>query len=262
MPNRTVDQLLRDKFTAGRNVDALVRHFQEAVDEYHQGHWEKSLAKAGKFLEAALKALLVAAGLPSQSGRQFKVDKAINDLGQVPPGAIDDAVRLTLPRCLRFVYDIASNRGGRHDPDEIDPNEMDATAALNACAWALAEMVRYAQRQKDPTEAKLAVDGLMTRKYPFVENIDGHVYFDVKSGRSARELGLLVLWERHPRRMSRDELTAAIRRQRRNISTANARMAVQRLADVVDDDGQGNLRLRGAGLREADQVIEAARKAD
>lgn len=253
--NRTVNDLLKDRFAAQRNVDALVRHFQDAADEYHQAKWEKSLAKAGKFLEAVLKALLVEAGLPTQSGRQFKVDKAINDLAQLPPGTADEAIRLTIPRCCRFIYDVASNRGGRHDPDEIDPNEMDATAALGNCAWVLAEMVRYAQKQRDLSEAKAAVDGLVKRRYPFIEEIDGRVYVDLKTATSARELGLLILWQRGARRISRDELIATIRRQRRGISAANARMAAQRLANAVDDDGAGNLRLRSSGLKEADELI-------
>jgi hypothetical protein len=32
-------------------------------------------------------------------------------------------------------------------------------------------------------------------------------------------------------------------------------MAVTRLEDLVDDDGNGNLRLRASGFREAEQLI-------
>ena len=110
--NRAIGELLKDRFAATRSIDALVKHFKAAVDEYHKGEWEKSLAKGGKFIEAVLKALLVEANLPAQSGRQFKVDKAINDLGGLPSGGVDEAISLTIPRCCRFVYDVTSNRGG------------------------------------------------------------------------------------------------------------------------------------------------------
>jgi len=225
-PNRAVGELLKDSFTPTRSVDALVKHFKAGVDEYHKGEWEKSLSKGGKFIEAVLKALLVEAGLPAQSGRQFKVDKAINDLGGLPSGGMDETIRLTIPRCCRFIYDVTSNRGGRHDPDEIDANEMDATAILGTSAWVLAEMVRYAQKQRDPAEAKAAVDDLMKRRYPFVEEIDGRVYVDLKSAKSARDLGLLILWQRGTRRMNREDLIQSVRRQRRGVTLANARMAV------------------------------------
>jgi hypothetical protein len=258
MANRTINELLKDKFKAAKNVDALVNHFQHGVADYHQGKWENALGKHAKFLEAVLKALLAEACLPPQAGRQFKVDNAINSLGNLSSGTVDDSIRLSIPRACRFIYDITSNRGGRHDPDAIDANEMDATAILNICAWVLAEMVRYSQKLGDPSRAKIVVDGLMRRRYPFVEEIDGRAYFDLRSAKSARDLGLLILWHSGAAGISREELVHAIQRQKRSITLANARMAVTRLADLLDDDGSGNVRLRATGVREAEQLIDAA----
>jgi predicted nucleic acid-binding protein len=259
--DRTVNDLLKDRFTATKNIDAMVKHFQEAVDEYHQGAWEKSLAKAAKFLEAAFKVLLAEANLPVSSGRQFKVDSAINGLaGDGTKGVVDDTIRLTIPRSLRFVYDVTSNRGGRHDPDEIDANEMDATAVIGSCSWVLAEMVRYSQKAGDLLQAKAVVEVLMERQYPFFEDIDGRVYFNVKAAKSARDLGLLLLWQRKRKRISRNDLTASIKRQRKKVTMANAKVAVQRLTDVVDDDGAGNLLLRVAGIEEAEKLLAKERR--
>jgi hypothetical protein len=42
---------------------------------------------------------------------------------------LDDSIRLLIPRNCVFVYDIASN-SSRHDPDEIDPNKMDAIVVV------------------------------------------------------------------------------------------------------------------------------------
>lgn len=256
MPDRSISQLLSDRFTARKHAEALVKHFNGAVDEYHKGEWEKSLSKAGKFIEAALKALLAEAGLPPQAGRQFKVDRAITDLGGIPHTAgLDETIRITIPRCCRFIYDVTSNRGGRHDPDEIDANEMDATGVLGCAAWVLAEMVRYSQQKRDPAEAKAAVDDLMKRRYPFVEEIDGRVYVDLKSAKSARDLGLVILWQKGTKRINREDLIHSIRRQRRSVTLKNARVAVSRLADVVDEDDHANLRLRSSGFREAEELI-------
>ena len=249
MASRPIGELLNDRFKATRNVDALVSHFQRGAADYHQGKSENALAKYAKFLEAVLKALLAEASLPPQTGRQFKVDNAINTLGNAPNGSVDDSIRLTIPRACRFIYDITSSRGGRHDPDAIDPNEMDATAVLNTCAWVLAEMIRYSQKLGDPDSAKTAVDSVMKRRYPFVEEIGGRAYIDLKSAKSARDLGLLILWYRGAVRISREDLVEAIRRQKRKITLVNARMAVTRLADVIDDDGDGNVCLRANGAR-------------
>jgi hypothetical protein len=136
---------------------------------------------------------------------------------------------------------------------------MDATAVLSCCAWILAEMVRYAQKNGDPKEAKAVVDNLMRRRYPFVENIDGRPYVDLKSAKSARDLGLLILFDAGSKRIGRDDLIQAIMRQRRSVTRKNAAMAVTRLTDLVDDDGTGKLRLRAAGFREAEVLIDSGK---
>lgn len=206
VPENNVSALLKDRFTATKNVDAMVKHFQASVDEFHKGKWDKSLAKSGMFVEAAFKVLLTEAKLPVSSGRQFKVDSAISGLaGGTTKGVLDDAIRLTIPRSLRFVYDVTSNRGGRHDPDEIDANEIDATAVLSNTSWVLAEMVRYSQKRGDLVQAKAVVEALMKHRYSFFEDIEGRIYFNVKAAKSARDLGLLILWQRGTKRISRAE---------------------------------------------------------
>ena len=120
-------QLLQATFPA-RNVTAALKHFRAAVQDYQARNWEDAIAKAGKFVEAVLKALAVRAQAQIPKAAAFKVDTYINELAKA---AADRTVSLTIPRACRFIYEIASNRGGRHDPDEINPNEMDATGAIN-----------------------------------------------------------------------------------------------------------------------------------
>src|SRR5712664_337463 len=149
---------------------ALLRHFSGVTEDFQAGNWEDSIAKGGKFIEAALKALYVRTGNTPAKGKLFKVDSVINALAGTAAGSIDDTIRLTIPRACRFVYDVASNRGGRHDPDEIDPNEMDAYAVVTQASWILAEMIRHAQHGKaDMHDAQEAVHALMRRRYPLIE---------------------------------------------------------------------------------------------
>src|SRR5713226_3490681 len=131
-----LEKLLQGKFVA-RHVKAVLTHFQAMNTEFRQGAWEEAIGKSGKFVEAVLKALYVHAptGKPLATGRNYKADKVINELGGLAAGTVDDTVRLTIPRACRFIYDIASNRGARHDPDEIDPNLMDARAVVATAAW-------------------------------------------------------------------------------------------------------------------------------
>lgn len=172
--------LLKGTFAA-KHVKAAVDHFQHTVDEFQKGEWETSIVKAGKFIEAVLKALCEHVKQPVPRGRGFKADPILRALEQTPQGSYDDSIRLTIPRACRFAYDMASNRGGRHDPDEIDPNEMDAMVLVAVCSWVLAEMLRYSQKGKlGPDRVRELVAALVARRYPVIENVDGRFYFTLR----------------------------------------------------------------------------------
>lgn len=252
MPDRNVDEILKDKFAGKKHVDAAVKHFGRMVQDYQRSEWDDANAKAGKFVEAVLKALITEAGETPASGKAFKAGTVLDTIDKKT--ALPDSLRLTVPRACRFVYEIASNRGARHDADEIEANEMDAKAVVALCSWILAEMVRYSQKGMDLDEAKEAVDGLMRRQYPFMEEIDGRVYWDIAN--SAREAALLILYGVYPKRMSEESLVRQVARH--GYSQNNSNVAVQRIRTRVDNDGHGNLKLRNLGVREAEELIQKA----
>ncbi|MGD0651003.1 MAG: hypothetical protein ABSA97_07670 [Verrucomicrobiia bacterium] len=253
MDKQDIEKLLTPRFQK-KHVSAALGHFSGMVERYQGGDWEPCIVKSGKFVEATVKALGLHAGLTFATGRKFSAGTVIDDLAKVPAGPIDDAIRLTIPRACRFVYDIASNRGARHDPQEVDPNEMDATVVVPNCAWILAEMVRYSQKGAvDLKQAKEMVDSLMVRKYPLIEEVDGRVYFHHKK-KSAPDVALLALSYCYPNRMKEEDLIATIKRHR--FKDTNARMAVTRIRKFTDDDGQGQLRLLAPGLKEAEEIMK------
>ena len=252
MSSTNVAQLLLPVFPK-KHVSAMIRHFERMTNDFQRQEWEDCIAKGGKFVEAVLKALYVSAGQVLPSGKAFKVDAIINRLAGLSQGSVDDTVRLTIPRACRFVYEIASNRGGRHDPDEIDPNEMDANAVVMNCSWALAEMIRHAQRGVvDSSAAKSIVDSLVKRRYPLIEDVDGRTYFHF-ANTSAVDIALLALAYCYPRRMAPQELIILLRRH--SFSGANARVALQRIRRLVDKDVDGRLRLLAPGLQKAERIM-------
>jgi hypothetical protein len=252
---RSVNELLKDAFKP-KHVDAAVRHFQGMVEEYGLNKWDNASAKGGKFIEAALKALWVYVGEVVPAGKHFKAGTIITDLEKKV--AHRDTIRLTIPRACRFAYEIASNRGARHDADEIDANEMDARTVLALCAWILSEMVRFSQKGSDLTLPKTIVEGLMKRRFPFAENIDGRIYADI--GTSAKEVALVILYYIYPKRMSRESLTAAL--VRHPFKKGNAELAIHRIAGFIDENEMGMIRLRNSGLRKVEELFaKASRKA-
>ena len=60
----------------------------------------------------------------------------------------------------------------------------------------------------------------------------------------------------YPARMSREDLIASL--MRHDYSENNANVAASRVSRYVDNDGEGNLRLRNTGLRKADDLIHEA----
>lgn len=246
---RSLGELLADRFPA-RHASSAVKHYNDAVDKFQSNDWEGACAKVGKFVEAVLKALWVDVGETPPAGKHFKAGKIMDDLQNKSGG--EDAVRLTIPRACRLIYEISSNRGGRHDADEIDPNEMDATVALATCSWILAEMLRMAQKSADAARVQNLVTQLTQKRYPFIEEVDGRIYVSFK-GLSAREIALVALWYVYPRRLAKEELIQTLRRHR--MSGANASVAVSRLAGTIDNDGNDRLRLLKVGLQEAETMI-------
>jgi HEPN domain-containing protein len=248
-----LDDLLRPAFAA-KHVSSAARHFDLMVEDFQKGDWEDASAKAGKLIEAVVKALWVYVGETVPAGKDFKAGTIMDRLQNKSATAAPERIRITIPRACRFAYEIASNRGARHDADEIDANEMDARTVLSVCCWILAEMLSFSQKGLALAEAKSIIEGLMRRKFPFTEEIEGRVYVDI--GKSAKEVALLVLWTIYPRRMNQTQLEASL--VRHGYSHKNAKVAVSRVAAYVDDDSNGNLRLRTRGLKIAEELISKA----
>jgi hypothetical protein len=253
--DQQIRKVLAQRF-AKKHVDAVLKHFGESVDKFQEPDWEASVLKTGKFVEAVLKCLMVYANLPLPPARQFKVDGAINRLRQLAGSQYDDTVRLSVPRACTFVYDIASNRGARHDPDEINPNKMDATVAMSIASWMLAELLRFSDKGNLTADITVEmVEELAEKRYPDFENIDGRIYVNF-GNLSAPDLGLLILYAVYPKRITRAYLVDQIRRH--NFSRNAAAVAASRLNKYIDDD-DGNLKLRANGRQRAAEIRNGAK---
>ena len=251
MPETTINELLKEAFN-GSHVDALVKHFRNMVKDYQNSEWADASAKGGKFIEAVTKALWVYAGGIAPKGKDFKVGSIIDDLQRKPATAgLPDTIKLTIPRACRFVYEIASNRGARHDADEIDANEMDASAVVSTSCWILSEMVRFSQKGLDLREAKNIVEALMRRKFPLSEEIEGRVYTQI--GQSAPEVAIGILSEIYPKRLSKEDLVRALKRH--EFTDKNANVALGRIRKYVDIDEEDRIRLRNTGLQRVEELI-------
>lgn len=246
--------ILEQKFDKG-HISAALRHFAAAKIRYQDGDWEGAILKSGKFVEAVTKALLRFCGKTVTRTRTFRAGNFLRSLEQ-ESASIDDTIRIIIPKCCLFIYEIASNRGARHDPDGIDPNEIDAGATGILNSWVLGELIRFSsKRSKDPREAQDLVESLTGKAYPFFEEIDDKLYVNIEN-LSAEKTALLILYGRHPRRTEEGFLCDLV--ERHGFSSKNAKMAFRRIKRL-DDINISGLKLRSLGRQKAEKILSDER---
>jgi hypothetical protein len=251
---KQIKDLLVQKFEA-RRIDSILSYFLSSVQKYEENDWENSLIRAGKFIEVIVKLLWTYCGksLPTRQ-KDFKAGLyAQKIIDQVDTATLpEDGLRLQIPRACIFVYDITSNRGARHDSDEMNPNEMDAAVMLPICSWILAELVRFSAKYSiNINEAKKIVDFFMERRYPIFEDIDGRIYVNKEKFNSAPECSLLILYKQYPKRLSRGILIDLLKRH----NFKQTALKLGRLMPYVDIDENGNILLRATGRKKAEQIL-------
>lgn len=249
-----VENLLSQKFETKR-VSAIVSNFISCIKKFEEGDWETSLVKAGKFIEAIIKLLWIYAGksLPTRQ-KDFKASVfAQKIIDQIDTTIFpNDSIRLQIPRASIFVYNITSNRGGRHDSDEVNANEMDSSTVLSICSWRLAELFRFSTKGLiDIEKTKKIIDSLIERKYPIFEEIEGRIYVDNKKFKSAPECSILILFKAYPRRISKSILIDSLKRH--NFKESSIKLG--RLSPYIDIDENDKILLRATGRRRVKEIL-------
>ena len=247
-----IKDLLYKKFPAKR-VRPLIKHFLECVQGFEENNWEKSLTKAGKFVEATVKLLWLYCDETLPMPRKFKASLYAQKITNISKNNLpEDELRVQIPRACIFIYDISSNRGARHDPEELDPNEMDAVVVMSTCSWILAELIRFcAKGTLAIDEVKQLVDSLMERRYPSFEEIDGQILIDRKKYKSAPECTFLILYKLYPKRIDKKSLVDSLKSH----GFKETALKLERLRDYVHIDKNSNILLRKTGRQKAEQIL-------
>jgi len=247
-----LENILSKIFDPGR-VSSILRHFGDCVQNFQEGNWETSLTKAGKFVEAIVKMVWTLDGKPLPSPREFKVSRYIQKItDETDKTKVPDGIRLQIPRGCTFLYDITSNRGARHDSDEVNPNEMDATLAMTACSWILAELIRFAAKGNiSPEQAKSLVDSITRRRYPIFEEIDGRIYVHHSKYQNPLECAILILHKLGSRRVDEDTLFDLLKRH----GFKRQGFRWDKLVPYIDENSDGKILLRATGRQEAEEIL-------
>ena len=88
----------------------------------------------------------------------------------------DTGLDLLIPTIAKSIYSIRNKRDAVHI-NEIDPSYIDAQYIVIASSWILAELLRIICFQKN-LDKKIVIpliEKIMSRKYPFIQEIDGRI---------------------------------------------------------------------------------------
>jgi hypothetical protein len=205
--------------------EVLAAHL-EVKANFYLGGLRLSAVEGGRFSESVYRLLeFHAFGGYTPLGSQLDTDALTKRLANLARGTQSDSVRLHIPRALRVIYDIRNNRDTAHLGDGIDPNLQDATLVVALCDWVLAELVRL-HHSVDATTAQAIVDDLVSRKAPVIQDFDGFLKV-LRTDLSAREMVLVLLYQRGARGATLDELRGWVRPQMR----ANLKRTLDAMAD-------------------------------
>ena len=206
----------------------LLDHHRELNRALLTGDWEKCLVRGGKFAETVMK--IVHYIRTNNVIKGISVQKEIQDAEK--DTAVSTEIRMTIPRQVRALYDLRSNRGGTHT--SFDPNEMDSRVAASIADWIMAELLRLFGRAS-PDEAISLVERLTRRQVAYVEEIDGDVV-PLRPSLTARQDVGLVLYKRYPTRVTQPELRKWLSGTSSNsIAVAITRMKQTREVHVNQD---------------------------
>jgi len=164
----------------------LISSYVGVVTRYRKGDIDGCLSDSGKFVENALRALefLRTGKVLAEIKNVSKTKTAIENDPKLP-----ESLRLLVPRvATAMVYDIRSKRGAVH-VKEIDPRRIDASLAVHAASWILAEFIRLFH-VSDEVRVSAAMASLMRTYTPFIESFGDE---DVVTRQVKCELELLLL---------------------------------------------------------------------
>jgi hypothetical protein len=172
-------------------VEDLIGSYEKVLVEYRKAAWDETLWKAGKFVENVFRLLYfivhskVLHEVPSMNDLKTELEKSSS-------ATFDDSVRILIPRIsTAMIYDPRSKKGAVH-VKPIDPDYLDATLAVSACDWVLAELLRV-YNTKDPEEIQHIIQSILVRKVPFVEKHGGQSYVTVPLNNAGDEVLMLLL---------------------------------------------------------------------
>lgn len=236
-------------------VDQILETYTELKRNFYLSHLRPNEVEGGRFAEAMFRLLEYhVINRYTPLGRQLNTDAIIRMLSQLSANNYLDSIRLHIPRTLRVIYDIRNRRDAAHLADGIDPNLQDATLVTTCADWVMSEIVRL-YHNCSPDEAQKAIDDLVTRKAPVVQEF-GNMLKTLRPDLTLSKRVLVLLYHRGKNGASFNELSSWVKpSQVRNLRTTLWRL-VNEYDLVYEQDDQFQLTRTGQLEVERKKLLE------
>lgn len=227
-------------------VTDLLSSYDDVVTRYRKDDIDGCLSASGKFVENTLRAIefLRTGKVLAEIKNSARTKTAIENDTSLP-----EPLRVLVPRvALSMVYDIRSKTGAVH-VKSIDPRRIDASLAVHAASWIIAEFIRQFH-VADEAQVSAAMASLMRTYTPFIESF-GDEEIVTQDVSCELEL-LLLLTNASPNGLGRTAIGKACQYSPSSVTRYLQKMSSARLVYQATDD---TYHITGPGEKRASELL-------
>jgi len=199
-----------EKITSKELVREIFYEFGKAREYYWIGDITKTLIHSARFCEICIAGLKKIA-MPNKSIdlNNIEFGKFCDQLIKLPkPTAEEEMLYLVIPQALKSAYTIRNKKRVAHIK-MTNAELIDAEYVTTTCNWVVTQLlIIFLKISID--ETIVITNSIMERKIPTIEQFEDGEIMVLKKGLKLNEELLLVL-NKYPRRMAREELNAILK---------------------------------------------------
>jgi len=200
----------RDKLIAALTPKIPPEILTTMLDEYHDikqqfflGKFQPSELNAARFTECVLRLLeFLHTRNYTPFGKELKSDNIIKSIENNT--ALQDTLRLFIPRLIRVILDVRNKRDVAHVGGEVSPNYSDAIFVVHSTDWILTEIVRHFYNCPIK-EAREIIKSINETQIPVIAEVDGFVRVQNTKLETPKK-ALLILYYKQPIKVSDSDL--------------------------------------------------------
>lgn len=233
----------------------LVRSYEEIKNNNLQGRFEATGLAAGKFCEIVLRLLQqIVTGKFTPFGT--RIPNFIDECRRIessPSTAAIESIRLTIPRCIVFLYTMRNKRGIGHVGGDVEANAIDSITIARLSDWTMCELIRIFHNLP-LEEAQDLIDTLTTRNLPLIWKVGGKKRV-LRQDLSARDQTLLLIYGEHASTVLAEDICSWVEYNQLSMFKRNVLRPLHRARLVEFDEETDSVYLSPTGIKEVETRI-------